>query len=241
MMPLVLVVESDVPFSGEVRAHLENARFRVRQAFDAGQALGDVPQVRPDVILSEWALPDLSGIEMCARIRRTPETAAIPLIMMTDRTAQHDKVRALDGGVDDYVTKPVGMLELSARIRAVLRRSVPRRAPHVFTFEDIVLDVPARRVWRGGHEIHLPATMFRLLHFLLAHPDRVHSRDDLLASIWGPGIHIEPRTIDVHVRRLRQALNAHGGRDIVRTVRQGGYGLDRGYPGAATPPALAAE
>lgn len=239
MMPLVLVVESDSFLAGEVCAHLESARFRVRQASDGRQALSDVERFCPDVVLTEWTLPDLPGLDVCAHLRRHPDTQDIPVILMTDRTAQHDKVRALDSGVDDYVTKPLSMLELGARIRAVLRRSAPLRDKQMFTFEDIVLDVPARRVWRGDREVHLPPTMFRLLHHLMLAPGQVQSRDQLLAAIWGPGIHVEPRTIDVHVRRLRQALNAHGGRDVIRTVRQGGYALDRGW--RPMPMALAAE
>jgi two-component system, OmpR family, phosphate regulon response regulator PhoB len=177
-------------------------------------------------VLLDWMLPLVSGIEVCRQLRRHPETRAIPIVMLTARGEEGDKLRGLDSGADDYVTKPFSPSELIARIRAVLRRARPVPADEMLRYQDISLDLAAHRVRRNGRELHLGPTEFRLLRFLLENPGRVFSREQLLDRVWGRDVYVEPRTVDVHIRRLRKAINGPRERDLIRTVRSAGYALD---------------
>jgi len=185
-----------------------------------------VQEHRPDVILLDWMLESLSGIEVCRRLRRSSETANIPIIMLTARGEEEDKIRGLETGADDYITKPFSPRELIARVKAVLRRVRPALAGEKLTFGDLEMDTVGHKVKRDGNTIPLGPTEFRLLRHFLEHPNWVFSRERLLDSVWGQDSDIELRTVDVHIRRLRKALNANGRSDIIRTVRSAGYALD---------------
>ncbi len=224
--PTVLVVEDEAALATMLRYNLEKLGFKVDEAVDGQEALTRIAECQPDIVLLDWMLPVMSGIEVCRQIRRRPQTRDLPVIMVTARTEDQDAVRGLNTGADDYITKPFNMEALLARIRALLRRSgaVPVRGEHVF--HDIVMDLTSHRVQRNNRPIHLGPTEFRLLEFLMQHPRRVFSREELLNSVWGPDIHVEPRTVDVHIRRLRKSINGEGELDVVRTVRAAGYALD---------------
>ncbi len=224
--PLVLIVEDEASLATMLRYNLEKQGFRVDEAVDGQEALTRIAEAVPDIVLLDWMLPVMSGIEVCRQIRRRPATRDLPVIMVTARTEDQDAVRGLNTGADDYITKPFSMDALLARMRALLRRAgaVPVRGQHVF--HDITMDLTAHRVQRNGRPIHLGPTEFRLLEFLMQHPRRVFSREELLNSVWGPDIHVEPRTVDVHIRRLRKSINGDGELDVVRTVRAAGYALD---------------
>lgn len=224
--PLVLVVEDEAALATMLRYNLEKQGFRVEEAVDGQEALTRIAEAVPDIVLLDWMLPVMSGIEVCRQIRRRPATRDLPVIMVTARTEDQDAVRGLNTGADDYITKPFSMDALLARMRALLRRAgaVPVRGQHVF--HDLTMDLTAHRVQRNGRPIHLGPTEFRLLEFLMQHPRRVFSREELLNSVWGPDIHVEPRTVDVHIRRLRKSINGDGELDVVRTVRAAGYALD---------------
>jgi two-component system phosphate regulon response regulator PhoB len=172
-------------------------------------------------------IPHVSGLEVCRRLRRRPDTRGTPIIMLTARVEENDKIRGLDGGADDYVTKPFSPTELVSRVRALLRRSRPAMAAERLEFADLVMDLAAHRVRRGGRDIHLGPTEFRLLRHLIEHPGRVFSREQLLNAVWGSEVYVEPRTVDVHIRRLRLAVNVDDEPDLIRTVRSAGYALDR--------------
>ena len=224
--PVVLLVEDEAALATMLRYNLEKQGFRVEEAVDGQEALTRIAESVPDIVLLDWMLPVMSGIEVCRQIRRRPATRDLPVIMVTARTEDQDAVRGLNTGADDYITKPFSMDALLARMRALLRRSgaVPVRGLHAF--HDITMDLTAHRVQRNGRPIHLGPTEFRLLEFLMQHPRRVFSREELLNSVWGPDIHVEPRTVDVHIRRLRKGINGEGELDVVRTVRAAGYALD---------------
>ncbi|ABQ32141.1 MULTISPECIES: phosphate regulon transcriptional regulator PhoB [Acidiphilium] len=224
--PFVLVVEDEAPLVTLLRYNLEKSGFRVDEAGDGGEALGRINEAMPDLVLLDWMLPTMSGIEVCRQLRRKPSTRHLPVIMLTARAEDQDTVRGLETGADDYITKPFSPEALIARIRALLRRSgtAPARAPLVF--HDLELDPTTHRVTRGGRVLHLGPTEFRLLEFFMRHPRRVFSREDVLNAVWGRDIHVEPRTVDVHIRRLRKSINAETDIDLVRTVRAAGYALD---------------
>ncbi|MBT6116460.1 MAG: response regulator, partial [Rhodospirillaceae bacterium] len=179
------------------------------------------------LILLDWMLPQLSGIEVCRQLRRKPETRAVPIIMLTARGEESDRIRGLDCGADDYIAKPFSVAELIARVRAVLRRARPALQEEVLRYADIVMDLAGHRVKRGDRPIHLSPTEFRLLRYFMEHPGRVFSRELLLDAAWGRDVYVEPRTVDVHIRRLRKVLNGEGEPDLIRTVRAAGYALDR--------------
>ncbi|MBM3535918.1 MAG: phosphate regulon transcriptional regulatory protein PhoB [Alphaproteobacteria bacterium] len=227
MSPLVLVVEDESALVTLLRYNLEREGFRVVEARDGEEALLQAAELKPDLILLDWMIPHVSGLEICRRLRRRPDTRGTPIIMLTARAEEGDKIRGLDGGADDYVTKPFSPTELVSRVRALLRRSRPAMAAERLEFGDLVLDLAAHRVRRGGRDIHLGPTEFRLLRHLIEHPGRVFSREQLLNAVWGSEIYVEPRTVDVHIRRLRQAVNGEGEPDLIRTVRSAGYALDR--------------
>ncbi len=224
--PYVLLVDDEAALLTLLRYNLEKEGYDVGEAVDGEEALVMIRERRPDLVVLDWMLPTLSGIEVCRRVRRIPEIRNLPIIMLTARGEETDRVRGLDSGADDYVVKPFSPAELIARIRAVLRRLRPALSDEVLSFADVRMDLAAHRVTRDGVPIHLGPTEFRLLRHLMEHPGRVFSREQLLDSVWGPNIFIEIRTVDVHVRRLRQALNGDRRDDLIRTVRSAGYALD---------------
>jgi len=224
--PLVLVVEDEAPLATMLRYNLEKQGYRVEEAADGQEALTRISETQPDLVLLDWMLPVMSGIEVCRQIRRRPVTRDLPVIMVTARTEDQDAVRALNTGADDYITKPFNLEALLARMRALLRRSNVVPVKGQLTFHDIEMDLASHRVNRGERRVHLGPTEYRLLEFFMQHPRRVFSREELLDAVWGPDIHVEPRTVDVHIRRLRKSLNGPDELDVVRTVRTAGYALD---------------
>ncbi|MSO80854.1 MAG: phosphate regulon transcriptional regulatory protein PhoB [Alphaproteobacteria bacterium] len=226
MRPQVLIVEDEPSLVELLSYNLERAGFAVAVARDGDEALLAVREKRPDVVLLDWMLPYVSGIEICRRMRRDSETRGVPVIMLTARGEEGDRVRGLDAGADDYITKPFSPGELVARVRAVLRRSRPSFDEEGLRYADIIMDLAARRVTRGDAMVPLGPTEFRLLRFFMEHPGRVFSREQLLDNVWGRDAYIEPRTVDVHIRRLRKAMNVDELPDLIRTVRSAGYALD---------------
>jgi two-component system phosphate regulon response regulator PhoB len=224
--PLVMIVEDEPALVTMLRYNLEKEGYRVCEASDGEEALTVVAENNPDLVVLDWMLPALSGIEVCRQIRRKPRTRDLPIIMLTARGEEADKVRGLNTGADDYLTKPFSLPELLARIKALLRRVQPAPTKGMLEYDNILMDLTSYRVTRGGRNVHLGPTEFRLLQFLLQHPGCVFSREELLNAVWGPDIYVEPRTVDVHIRRLRKALNGDEEADIIRTVRAAGYALD---------------
>lgn len=230
-MAKVLVVEDEEALSQLLSYNLGKEGFEVATSFDGDEALLAVDEEKPDIVLLDWMLPNVSGVEICRRLRAQSETRDIPVIMLTARGEEEDRIRGLEQGADDYVTKPFSMSELVARVRAVLRRTRPTIAGDVATFADITLDRETCRVRRADRDIHLGPTEFRLLDVLMQRPGRVFSREQLLDRVWGHDVYVEIRTVDVHVGRLRKALNRRGEQDPIRTVRSSGYALDETYGG----------
>ena len=224
--PVILVVEDEAALVTLLRYNLEKAGFEVLDASDGEDALTVLSERRVDLVLLDWMLPLVSGIEVCRRMRRNPETRNIPVIMLTARGEEADRIRGLNTGADDYITKPFSHDELIARIHAVLRRRRPALAEELLRYADIEINTATRRVMRARRQVHLGPTEFRLLHFLIGHPGRVFTRDQLIDAVWGHDVYVEDRTVDVHIGRLRKALNAGGAPDIIRTVREAGYALD---------------
>jgi two-component system phosphate regulon response regulator PhoB len=224
--PFVLVVEDEDALATLLQYNLEKEGYQVALAADGEEALMLVDERLPDLVVLDWMLPKISGIELCRRLRGRSETRNMPIMMLTARGEESDRIRGLDTGADDYVTKPFSMTELAARIRAVLRRIRPGLAEDRVSQGDITMDRVAHRVRRGGREIHLGPTEFRLLDYLMQHPGRVFSREQLLDSVWGSDVYVEARTVDVHIGRLRKALNIDEEVDPIRTVRSAGYSLD---------------
>ena len=226
MKPLVLIVEDEAALVTMLRYNLEKEGFAVCVAADGEEALIQIAERKPEVVLLDWMLPLVSGIEVCRQIRRAPASRTLPIIMLTARGEEGDRVRGLNSGADDYVVKPFSPTELIARLRAVMRRAQPTSGEDVLRFTDVAMDLVAHRVTRDGKPIHLGPTEFRLLRFLMQHPGRVFSREQLLDQVWGRDVYVEVRTVDVHIRRLRKALNADKTADLIRTVRAAGYALD---------------
>ena len=226
MKPSVLVAEDEGALVTLLRYNLEREGYRVLEAQDGEEALLVAAEEKPDLVLLDWMLPQLSGIEVCRRLRGRQETRNVPIIMLTARGEETDRIRGLDTGADDYLTKPFSMTELLARLRAVLRRIRPSLAEDVVHAGDIELDRAAHRVRRAGREVHLGPTEYKLLEHLIQHPGRVFSREQLLDAVWGSDVYVEARTVDVHVGRLRKALDVEGAHDPVRTVRSAGYALE---------------
>jgi two-component system phosphate regulon response regulator PhoB len=224
--PLIMVVEDEAALATMLRYNLEKQGFRVEEAADGQEALNRIAETRPDLVLLDWMLPTMSGIEVCRQLRRRPNTRDLPVIMVTARVEDQDAVRALNTGADDYVTKPFSIEALMARMRALLRRSSTMPVKGQLSFHDIEMDLATHRVTRNARRVPLGPTEFRLLEFFLQHPRRVFTREELLDAVWGPDIHVEPRTVDVHIRRLRKSINGEGELDLVRTVRTAGYALD---------------
>lgn len=223
--PTVLVVE-DEPAQREVLAYnLEAEGFNVSKAENGEEALMLVDEVSPDIIVLDWMLPNVSGIEVCRRLKTRAETRGVPIIMLSARSEEVDRVRGLETGADDYVVKPYSVVELMARVRAQLRRTRPAAVGEQLEFDDIVLDAETHRVHRAGQLLKLGPTEFRLLSTFMEKPGRVWSREQLLDRVWGRDIYVDTRTVDVHIGRLRKALCQFGGDDPVRTVRGAGYAL----------------
>jgi two-component system, OmpR family, phosphate regulon response regulator PhoB len=226
LQPTVLIVEDERDLTTLLRYNLEKEGYRVIEANDGEEGLLILNEERPDLVLLDWMLPQVSGIEVCRRIRSRSDTANLPIIMLTARGEESDRIRGLDTGADDYLHKPFSLAELLARIRAVMRRIRPALASEVIQFGDIAIDRAAHRVRRGPREVHLGPTEFRLLDHLIQYPGRVFSREQLLDAVWGSDVYVEARTVDVHIGRLRKALNEGSEQDPIRTVRSAGYALD---------------
>lgn len=222
----VLIVEDEEALATLLEYNLTKEKFAVTLAADGDEGLLKLEEEPPDVVILDWMLPKTSGIEICRRIRSKPETRNIPIIMLTARSEEADRIRGLETGADDYLTKPFSTKELIARVRAVLRRIRPGLAEDKVKYGDIEIDRVSHRVRRGDKEIHLGPTEFRLLDHLIQHPGRVFSREQLLNAVWGSDVFVEVRTVDVHIGRLRKALNKFKQGDPVRTVRSAGYALD---------------
>ena len=226
MQPYILVMEDEDALATLLQYNLEKEGYDVVIASDGEEGLVQVDERQPDLVLLDWMLPKVSGIEVCRRLRGRAETRNLPIIMLTARGEETDRVRGLDTGADDYLTKPFSMVELIARIRAVLRRIRPGLADDRVGHGDIVIDRVAHRVRRNGTEVHLGPTEFRLLDHFMRHPGRVFSREQLLDAVWGSDVYVEARTVDVHVGRLRKALDVGESANPIRTVRSAGYSLD---------------
>jgi two-component system phosphate regulon response regulator PhoB len=222
----MLLVEDDKVLADLLVWHFEREQFDVRLTADGEEALLLAQEDVPDIVILDWMIEGISGIEVCRRLRRSSATANVPIIMLTARGEELDRIRGLETGADDYLTKPFSPRELIARVNAVLRRVRPALAGELLNYADLEMDVVAHKVRRSGKAIALGPTEFRLLRHFLEHPSRVFSRERLLDSVWGHDSDIELRTVDVHIRRLRKALNDGGGPDIIRTVRSAGYALD---------------
>lgn len=229
MSARITVVEDEEALGALLDYNLSQEGYQVRICADGDEGLLSLDEEAPDLLILDWMLPGVSGIEICRRTRGRVEMRDLPIIMLTARGEEEDRIRGLDTGADDYLTKPFSMTELLARVRAVLRRSRPTLAGDVATFGDIILDRETRRVRRGAREVHLGPKEFRLLDCLIRRPGRVFSREQLLDLVWGRDVYVEARTVDVHVGRLRKALNRRGDCDPIRTVRAAGYSLDETY------------
>ncbi|MBE7637219.1 phosphate regulon transcriptional regulatory protein PhoB [Sneathiella sp. P13V-1] len=224
----ILIVEDEPSMVELLRYNLESEGFEVCSALDGEEAWLCIEEQKPDMVLLDWMLPKLSGIEICRRLRRDQEFRNLPVIMITARGEESDRVRGLDVGADDYVSKPFSPAELMARIRAVLRRHNPNMSNDNITVADVVMDLVAYKVSRDGRELHLGPTEFKLLRFFMERAGRVLTREQLLDGVWGQNVYVEDRTVDVHIRRLRKALNEDNDVDLIRTVRAVGYCFEKG-------------
>ena len=225
----IMVVEDEDALTTLLRYNLETEGYEVETVARGDDADTRLKERVPDLIVLDWMLPGLSGIELCRRLRTRPETQELPIIMLTARGEESERVRGLKTGADDYIVKPFSVPELLARVKGLLRRASPERLATVLAYGDIELDREKRRVARSGRPIDLGPTEYRLLEFFLEHPGRVFSREQLLDAVWGHDVYVEARTVDVHIRRLRKALNADDAVDVVRTVRSAGYALDHPF------------
>lgn len=225
VQPHVLIVEDEPSQRAVLSYNLESEGFRISEAEDGDAALLMVSEEVPDLIVLDWMLPGVTGIEICRRIKSRPETRDVPIIMLSARSEEFDRVRGLETGADDYVVKPYSVTELMARVKGQLRRSRPAGVGETLSYEDITLDAETHRVHRDGHLLKLGPTEFRLLATFMEKPGRVWSREQLLDRVWGRDVYVDTRTVDVHIGRLRKVLCAHGGDDPLRTVRGAGYAL----------------
>jgi len=226
-MATILIVEDDPDIQELVAYNLERAGHRTLGVATAEAALGSVNQSLPDLVLIDWMLPSMSGIDLARTLRGNKRTAEVPLIMLTARGAEEDKLTGLELGADDYVTKPFSPRELAARIKAVLRRRAPQTTDDSVEAQGLTLEPASRRVYAGGQQLALGPTEFKLLHFFMTHPDRVYSRSQLLDYVWGDHVFLEERTVDVHIRRLRKALEPTRHDRLIETVRSAGYRFAR--------------
>lgn len=232
----VLIVEDEIAIVTLLRYNLEREGFRVFSTGDGEEAIGMVKDYKPDIIVLDWMLPSMSGIDICKQLRWSQDTKGIPIIMLSARGEESDRIKGLDAGADDYLVKPFSPAELVARIRAVFRRFRPALSERILSFAGIKMDVSSHKITRNDMEVHLSPTEFSLLRYLLEHPARVFSREQLLDAVWGHDIYVELRTVDVHVRRLRKGLDYDGKQpDLIRTVRSAGYALEES-PSEELPP-----
>ncbi|MEL7031058.1 MAG: phosphate regulon transcriptional regulator PhoB [Pseudomonadota bacterium] len=225
MKPFIVIAEDETSVSELLRYNLESEGYETAIANDGDEAMLLLDERIPDLMLLDWMLPKISGIEICRRVRTRQETANLPIIMLTARTEEADRIRGLETGADDYVTKPFSTNELMARVKAVLRRIRPALMDDKIRVGDIEIDRTTHRVTRDTKDIHLGPTEFRLLEYFAQHPGRVFSREQLLDGVWGSDVYVEARTVDVHIGRLRKALMSQGGQNPIRTVRSAGYSL----------------
>lgn len=225
-MSLVMVIEDEESLATLLTYNLENEGYEVEWVSNGLNAIKEVEKLMPSVIILDWMLPEISGVEICKLIRSRPDIKDIPVIMLTAKSQEEDKIKGLSSGADDYVTKPFSVPELMARVKTNMRRApVFEEKEKMVKFEDITMDLVERKVWRGDNFLHLSPTEFRLLRMLIKEPGKVFSRELLLKSVWGENIYVESRTVDVHIRRLRRILNQYGP-DYIRTVRANGYAID---------------
>lgn len=225
-MTKIMIVEDETALVTLLKYNLEKQGYETITVMDGKDVISTALEEKPDLVLLDWMLPNVQGIDICREMRRTYELRSTPIIMVTARGEEADKVRGLSFGADDYMTKPYSIPELMARIGALLRRVQPENRQDNLSYEDLTMDFAKRRVMRGDRAVHLGPTEFRLLQYLMEKPGIVLSRESLLKLVWGGSIHVELRTVDVHIRRLRRALNEGGEQDIIRTVRSAGYALD---------------
>lgn len=223
MQKQILIVEDERPIRKMIAFGLRRGGFEVREAADVSEARSSIANQRPDLVLIDWMLPDMSGLELTRTLKRDEDTRDMPIIMLTARSEEQDKVMGLDSGADDYVTKPFSPRELVARINAVLRRSADASAADVIEVEGLVLDAASHRVTAGDQTVQLGPTEYRLLAFFMTHAERVYSRAQLLDRVWGGNVYVEERTVDVHIRRLRKALEPFNFDRFIQTVRGSGY------------------
>ena len=226
MKPYIIIAEDEDALGTLLCYNLEKEGYEVGQASDGDEALMMIKERLPDLLVCDWMMPKVSGIEVCRRLRQQTSTRNLPIVMLTARSEETDRIRGLDTGADDYVVKPFSMVELMARIRAVLRRIRPALSEDRVEFGEISVDRLSHRVQRGGRDVHLGPTEYKLLDYLMQYPRRVFSREQLLDAVWGNDVYVEARTVDVHVGRLRKALNNGAEFDPIRTVRSAGYSLD---------------
>ncbi len=223
--PLILIAEDEAPLMTLLRYNVEKEGYRAVEARDGDEALMLADEDIPDLVILDWMLPKVSGIEVCRRLRSRAETRNVPIIMLTARGEESDRIRGLDTGADDYITKPFSPRELNARVKAVLRRRAPQMTDDVVQVGALKLDPASHRITGNNVPVELGPTEFRLLHFLMTHPERVHSRTQLLDQVWGDHVFVEERTVDVHIRRLRKALEPTTLDSLIQTVRGTGYRL----------------
>ena len=221
----IFIIEDEPSIIQLIQHNLEKEGFIVSSSTNGNNGLKELKKFEPHLLLLDWMLPDLSGVEICKNIRKDIKLKSLPIIMLTAKGEEEDKIKGLDSGVDDYLTKPFSFKELLARIKAVLRRSDPKIVSDYIEFDDLKLNRNERRVFRSDIEITLGPTEFRLLEFFLLNPKRVYSRDQILENVWPNNINVESRTIDVHIRRLRKSVNLKNKKELIRTVRSAGYSL----------------
>ena len=222
----LFIVEDEMPIVTLLKYNLEKEGHKVNYALNGEDATRSIKDQNPDLILLDWMLPDISGIEVCRNLKRINLLKNIPIIMLTAKGEEEDKLKGFKTGADDYVTKPFSQKELIARVNALLKRAKPNAVEDVVIFEDLKVDRAQKRVFRGEKEVELGPTEFKLIDFLIKNPKRVYSREQLLNNVWGDNVYVESRTIDVHIRRVRKAINIDGKKDLIRTVRSSGYSLD---------------
>lgn len=236
MTDKIMIVEDEEDIVTLLRYNLEKEGFETEAVTDGAKAFNAIKVWRPTLILLDWMLPGISGVDICKLVRYDNDLRGVPIIMLTARGEEADKIKGLTIGADDYMTKPFSVPELIARIRALLRRAQPVKTKGELAFEDVKMDLATCRVFRGDRFVHLGPTEFRLLQFLMEQPHHVFPREELLKAVWGADIHVELRTVDVHIRRLRKAMNEGGEPDLIRTVRAAGYSIDSGSPDGETDP-----
>ena len=220
------IVEDEQHIITLVKYNLEKEGYKVSSSDNGNDGIEDIKKLFPDLVLLDWMLPDFSGVEICKILKKEKKFKEIPIIMLTAKGEDEDKIKGLNSGADDYITKPFSFPELLARIKALLRRSKPSLVSDIVEFEDLKVDRLTRRVFRKNKEIHLGPKEYDLINFFIKNPKRVYSRDQILENVWSDNINVETRTVDVHIRRLRQSINIDGFKELIRTVRSAGYSLN---------------